>query len=389
MASAKLKWFGRGLDSALNTGRFLISPAVNFLLAYWVIKTSGQWVWGQFVEVLIFTSLSGMFVSFGIKEFVLRQASLQPKLLGGFVKSGIVIRTILLIPITIAGLVFFPINQVSWMFLWVGSLLVSSGLDPITNFNRSYIKAILAELIFALFLFGFLSTQNINQSSLIIAFSVASFLRCTALGFLLRKDLSVGQIKFDFGLLMAGLPFLVTGFSGMLQAKADLYLVSLLLDDDALAVYQVTINFFVYLQALAGFVLLPLAKNLYRSSKHTILKICAQSTLFGISVLLIFLPIIFYVLNSIYGFNLGVGVLILGGLYVLPTFTFSPLVYKLLGTKKESLVLRVTVIGCLINLFFTYGLITKFGIVGAFAGSMLSNWALLVGYLMAFRVSSN
>ncbi|MGB0916429.1 MAG: polysaccharide biosynthesis C-terminal domain-containing protein [Flavobacteriales bacterium] len=385
MASAKVKWFGRGLSAVLNTGRLLISPAINFLLAYWVIKVAGQAAWGQFVDVLIFTSLSGMFLSFGIKEYVLRQASLNPNLLGGFVKSGILTRLLLMVPVAAAAFIFFPINQAGWLMLWLSSLLIGSGLDPITNFNRSYAKAIVAELTFALFLFGFLGTQTINQNTLIVAFSIAAFIRSLVLSVLFRNELNKGQTSFDLRLLAAGLPFLLMGFSGMLQAKTDLYLVSIMLDDDALAAYQVSINFFVYLQALVGFILLPFAKNLYRAPKALIRKICFRSGVSGVLLLTVFLPIGYYILNSIYAFNLGVEVIILGGLYALPTFIFSPLVYKLLGTKQEKAVFRVTVFGLLVNVIFTYGLITQFGITGAFAGSMLSNWALLVGYLVVFR----
>lgn len=369
----------------LNTGRLLISPAINFLLAYWVIKVAGQAAWGQFVDVLIFTSLSGMFLSFGIKEYVLRQASLNPNLLGGFVKSGILTRLLLMVPVAAAAFIFFPINQAGWLMLWLSSLLIGSGLDPITNFNRSYAKAIVAELTFALFLFGFLGTQTINQNTLIVAFSIAAFIRSLVLSVLFRNELNKGQTSFDLRLLAAGLPFLLMGFSGMLQAKTDLYLVSIMLDDDALAAYQVSINFFVYLQALVGFILLPFAKNLYRAPKALIRKICFRSGVSGVLLLTVFLPIGYYILNSIYAFNLGVEVIILGGLYALPTFIFSPLVYKLLGTKQEKAVFRVTVFGLLVNVIFTYGLITQFGITGAFAGSMLSNWALLVGYLVVFR----
>jgi hypothetical protein len=67
MANRNLKWFKRGLDSALSVGKSIIPPAVNFLVAYIVIQLADQKTWGQFVEVLIFTSLCSMFVSFGIK----------------------------------------------------------------------------------------------------------------------------------------------------------------------------------------------------------------------------------------------------------------------------------------------------------------------------------
>jgi O-antigen/teichoic acid export membrane protein len=385
MASAKLKWFGRGLNSALSAGRSLISPAVNFLVAYIVIQLADQKTWGQFVEVLIFTSLCSMFVSFGIKGHILRQVSLQPHLLGDFVKSGILVRLILLIPCALASFIFFPTSQAVWLTLWLLSLLVYSGLDPIVNFSRSYGKAIVAELVFTGVLLGFLMTQDINQAQLVFAFSVAAILRSVVLFFLFRTNIETGIAKFDLKVLAAGFPFLIMGFSGMLQAKTDLYLVSALLTDNDLAIYQVSINVFLYLQALSGLALIPFAKNIYRLPKKTVWKVSVRFTFFGFAILMISLPVIYWALNHLYGFDLGGTVIIIGGLYVLPSFIFSPMVYKLLGKKKEETVLYITLLGVLVNLILTYSLVVEIGIKGGFIGSMISNWAMLIAYVVVFR----
>ncbi|MFT4681524.1 MAG: O-antigen/teichoic acid export membrane protein [Flavobacteriales bacterium] len=391
MTTAKLKWFTRGFDSALSAGRSIIPPTINFVLAYLVIKKSGQPTWGQFVDVLIFMSLSGILVSFGIKEYVLRQASLEPNKLGALVQNGILVRIALLIPCSITAYCLFPTNQALWLIAWLISGLIYAGINPIVNFTRGYGKAIVSELVFGSFILIFLSVQTIDQNKLISSFAIAHILRSIILGFFFRQNLRPVKVNLHMNLLVAGFPFFVMALSGMLQSKTDLYLASAILDNSDLAVYQVSINFFLYLQALGGLILLPFSKNLYRVSKALIFKISIRFALFGIIFLCTTLPIIYGLLNNLYGFDIGWKIIGIGGLYVLPTFVFSPLIYKLLGKNMERVVLYVILFGVLVNGTFTYFLLLKLGFIGAFIGSMISNWAMLFVYLVVFgtKLKSN
>jgi O-antigen/teichoic acid export membrane protein len=388
MTTAKLKWFRRGLYSALSAGRSILPPAINFAVAYLVIQLSGQSSWGQFVEVLIFTSLANMFIAFGIKDYVLRQASLQPGNIGGLVKSGILVRLVLLVPFATIGFIVFPAQQAGWLSVWLVSTLVYSGLDALINFNRSYVKAISGELVFGAFLFVYLTLKTADQTQLVMAFATAAFLRSAVLLIFFRKNLIPGLIKFDLNLLVLGLPFLAIGFSGMLQSKTDLYLVAALLGDEELAVYQVTINFFIYLQALSALVLLPFVKNVYRLPENTIWKISVRFTLLGLVILAASLPAIYWATNYLYNFGLDIRVFLIGGLFVIPSFMYLPMVYKLIGIKKEKSVLATNIFGVLANLIVSYLLIQSMGLIGGFIGSMISQWAMLVGYYSRLNKST-
>jgi O-antigen/teichoic acid export membrane protein len=385
MASTKLKWFSRGTTSALSAGRSMIPPAINFAAAYLVIQLEGQTSWGQFVDVLIFTSLANMFIAFGIKDYVLRQASLEPRQIGSLIKSGTLVRLVVLVPCTIMAFILFPTQEAGWLTLWLMAALICSGIDPLINFNRSYLKAIAGELIFGAFLFGYLMTVTINQLQLVIAFAIATCLRSAVLLASFRKNLIAGSVKLDLRLLASGLPFLAMGFSGMLQSKTDLYLVAALLGNEELAVYQVTINVFIYLQALSALALLPFAKNLYRLPLNAIWKICVRFTLFGMLIIAASVPVIYWTVNHLYNFGLDLKVIIIGGLFVIPTFIYLPIVYKLIGIKKERPVLYINLVGVIVNLIFSYWLILKLGLMGGFIGSMIAQWTILVGYYITLK----
>jgi O-antigen/teichoic acid export membrane protein len=388
MASTKLKWFSRGFDSALSAGRSMIPPAINFAAAYLVIQLSGQSSWGQFVDVLIFTSLANMLIAFGIKDYVLRQASLQPGQIGSLIKSGTLVRLVVLVPSALVAFIFFPMQEAGWLTLWLIATLIYSGIDPLINFNRSYFKAIIAELTFGVFLFAYLTLVTVDQLQLVMAFAISAMLRSAVLLVFFRKTLVTGNIKFDLRLLLFGLPFLAMGLSGMLQSKTDLYLVAALLGDEELAIYQVTINFFIYLQAFSAFLVLPFAKNIYRLPTSVIWRLSLRFLSVGVLILTSSLPIIYLLTNHLYNFELTADFFIIGGFLVLPTFANLPMVYKLIGLKKERSVLYINLLGALINFICSYLMVPKLGIIGALIGSMIAKWTILFGYMLMLKVTT-
>ena len=381
MTGQTTKWFKRGFDSVLSAVRVLLVPLVNFTAAYIVIRQSGQAIWGQFVDALIFMSLASMFLGFGIKDYVLREASLNAGELGGLVKSGILVRSLILIPCILIGALIFPVEYLGWLTCWLLAILIYNGIGPIVNFNRSYKRAIVAEVTFGGLLIACLLQATPDFMGLTMAFALAAIVRSAILLVLFRKPLQSGLAKFKWRLLSLGLPFLAMGFSGMLQSKTDLYLVAVLLGDEELAVYQVTINVFVYLQALSGLVLLPFAKNLIRLPEKVILKSSLKFALFGLLVLLLALPPIHWALNELYAFGLGAEIMFVGGLLVLPTFVYLPMVYLLIGKKREKFVLYINILGVISNLTVSYFLIIKLGIIGGLLGSMIVQWVMLACYL--------
>lgn len=364
----------------------LIAPLVNFTIAYIVIQQSGQAVWGQFVETLIFISLATMIIAFGIKDHVLREASLYPGQLGALVKSGLLVRSLLVIPGILIGAIVFPLEYLGWFACWLMAMLIYSGINPIVNFNRGYKEAIVAELLFAGFLISYFLIVSPDLIGLIIAFSMAAVLRSSLLLILFRRPLATGKATFNWKLLALGLPFLAMGFTGMLQSKTDLYLVAAILGDMDLAVYQVTINFFVYLQALSGLILLPFAKNLIRVPERVVWKVSFRFALMAVLLLTITLPIIYWVLNHLYGFELGIEVILIGGLFVLPSFIYAPIVYKLIGNKRESVVLYINLLGVLTNFVFSYLFLLRLGIIGALIGTMISQGSLLILYILVLKI---
>lgn len=365
--------------------RAFVPPAINFMLAYLVIQLNGKSGWGEFVDVLIYTSVSNMFISFGIKDYVLRQASLEPNKIGSLVKDGIAIRLLLVLPFVGGAVHIFSASAALWIGLWLTASLIHAAIDPIINFNRSYLKGILSEVVFGTFLFSYLAFATVDLHQLIVGFSLAAVFRTVFLLFHFRENIGSKRPKFNPKLLLAALPFLLMGLAGMLQSKTDLYLVSWLLQKDQLAIYQVTANLFIYVQALSAFLVLPFSKNLYRFPARLIAKLSARFSILGLLIIALALPAIYAVTEHVYHFNLSVNLFAAGALYVLPTFMVVPVVYKLTGLKKERSVLAINLVGAAINLICSYFLILKFGIIGGLVGSAIAKWIAIPAYFLQLK----
>ena len=172
MDVAKLKWKNRAKDSALSTIKALLPPLVNLVAAYIVIQANGQESWGAFVEVLIFVSLTSMLLSFGVKDYVLREASLKPQHLYALTKSALATRLLLLIVGIGAAFLFFNYDTAFWLAIWLTAQWIYTGIDPLINFEKKYWIGTLAEIIGGFGLVGYLFFNSAETPNLIVAFAV-------------------------------------------------------------------------------------------------------------------------------------------------------------------------------------------------------------------------
>lgn len=385
MDAAKLKWTNRAKDSVLSAFRSLLPPMVNLIAAYLVIQSNGQAAWGAFVEVLIFISITGMFLSFGLKDYVLREASIKPQSLYSLAKSAIATRLFLLLIGILAAFTLFSWQNAIWLTLWLTAQWIYTGMDPLVNFEKKFFVATIAEILAGVGLIAFLLVSNTDSTQLVGVFSIAAIVKSIVLLGYFSTKLKAEKASINLNLLVASIPFMLLGASGMLQSKTDLYLVAALLEDSELGKYQVTVNFFIYLQALAALALLPFAKNLYRLPIKTIYTVSFKLGLLGLLACFMAMPILYWVLNSIYGFNFSFWIMIIGGLYVLPSWFFIPIVYKIIGNRKENTVIFCNVLGITVNLVITFLLIKRLGILGAFAGSAIAQWFMFMLYSIVLK----
>lgn len=369
---------------AVNILRNLTLPAANILVSLLVIAFTDKAFWGGFVEYLIFVGLAAHFVNWGNKEFLLRKFSQAPSTISSSWQSSFVSRSLLAaLPIALF-FVIYSAGTATWLSIWLLGMIGWQSFDVVVAYSRRYWPAIIAEVLHAFFLIGAIAYFNTELSVLHIIqfFAFGALFKAVFLAIWLGNEVGKESFfKFDASYYGAAFFFFMIGMSGLLQSKTDLYVVNFMLTRTEIGEYQVIINLFIWMQALAGFVLMPFARNLYRAPDATSHKIALKLSALGLGILALGIPCVFILLSYGYNFDLTWDYYLYGALFVFPSFCYLPYILVLYKHEQESRVLLINIIGAVVNLAFTYWLLHEFKGKGALMGSAIAQWVLLGIYL--------
>jgi O-antigen/teichoic acid export membrane protein len=187
------------------------------------------------------------------------------------------------------------------------------------------------------------------------------------------------------GFLRGAWPFFLLGLSGMVQSRVDLYVVNAFLQRGEVATYQVLTTMLIYVQTVSYVILSPFVKNLYRVPHATILKLSGRLFAVGALLLAPALLAVYGVLTGLYHFSLPPLALVAGGLLVLPSFCYLPIVYALYREQRQSEVLQTNIIGIGASLLLSVLLLPQFGMLGALTAGALAQWIMLAAYVLRSR----
>ncbi|NIP28826.1 MAG: hypothetical protein GWO38_34725, partial [Phycisphaerae bacterium] len=140
---------------------------------------------------------------------------------------------------------------------------------------------------------------------------------------------------------------------------------------------------------VSAFILIPFVKSIYRLGYRSIQKMSIR--LFGLGLLMLApaLWLIHLMLTYIYQFTLSPYFLLVGGLFVLPIYFYLPIIYALYKTDRETVVLKINIIGTALNFGLNLLLLPRVGMIGAVIASAISQWAMLVVYLVQNKEEAN
>jgi O-antigen/teichoic acid export membrane protein len=373
---------------ATNVARNLMMPAVNILLSWLVIMIAGSVFWGSFVEYLIAVGLSATLLGWGNKEYLLRAFSETPAAISGMWQQSILTRSILAIGPIALFFVLYDAETALWLAIWLLGMFVWQSFDVVIVYTRRFTVSIIADVLSFCLIAGaiYLYQEQMSVTLLLAFFALATWLKSFILMIWLGGEVfKYYDPKWNGAYFGAAFFFFLIGLSGMLQSKTDLYLVNFTLSNEATGRYQVIINLFIYMQAVAGFVLMPFARNLYRSKAATTERIAMRMLGLGVLMLIVALPATFLLLHYGYHFDLSWDYFAYGALFVVPVFWYLPYIILLYKHKKERQVMLINFAGAIVNLGFTWWLVQHFDAKGALMGSAIAQWFLLGIYLVYRR----
>jgi O-antigen/teichoic acid export membrane protein len=377
----------RGLAVLMNALNSLAVPLVGPLFAFLVIRFASLDLWGEFVRALIVAQLAAHVAGWGNKDYLLREFSRFPGRLAATWQKNLLTRLALLaaFPVLLMVLGYSP-ARAGWLALCGLGLLLDQAYDVVVLYRRAFVFALVVEaagvalLALPIMWLG----PALNGDALLAIFALSNLAKAGALAVRFRALATPGWAgSFDLGQLRAALPFFLLGFSGLLQSRADLYTVSVLLSERAIGQYQVFSNLMLYGQAVAGFILMPFVKSLYRLSSQATHRLAARLALAGVAVLALFLPAAHLTLTWLYGLDLPPAMLLFGGLSIWPIFFYLPIIYALFKAEQPALVIGVNALGIGVSVLVNLALLPRLGQVGAAAGAAAAQWAMGLAYLVA------
>jgi O-antigen/teichoic acid export membrane protein len=382
------KWQKRAwaiTTSALNN---LLLPLLGPVVSLLVIRLASAQVWGEFVGVLLVVSLGAHVVGWGNKEYLLREFSRQPARMAEAWQSGLWTRGLLALALSLGLMVWAGWTpRAGWLGLWALALWLEQSYDVLVTYHRAFGFALLVDAggLALTALSVFFARRALTADGLITLYAGVASLQALAFVFRFRAHVrpapAMSFPAFRFSFLRAALPFFLLGLSGLLQSRADLYVVNALLPRTDVARYQVFVNFLLYLQAIANVVLLPFVKSLYRLGPDSLPKLSLRLSLFGLAILAPGLFALYVLLSTYYRFHFSLATWVAGGLLVFPIYVYLPRLYALYKANRPARVLLFNLLGGGISLLLSLWLVPGLGLTGAVLAAAAAQWFALLAYL--------
>jgi O-antigen/teichoic acid export membrane protein len=375
------KWQRRAGLVGVNSLHSLLTMALTPLVSLLVIRQTSAAVWGMFVTVLIAAQLGAHLVAWGNDAYLLRAFSRNPAELADAWQSSLRTRSALFVGLALLAGLFYR-EMAVWLILLGAGLALQQSCAVLVTYRRDFFFAAgvelagLAGLVTAVLHIG----EALTPDYLLRLFALIALAKAAALLLRYWGVVKEGNGRFQPRYFLLALPFFLLGLGGMLNSRIDLYIIAFYFPAEEVGVYQVFSTFLLYIQALAGFVLLPFVKTIYRLPYTAIRQIARALFGLGIFIVPISMLVLSFLLSRLYGILLPPAFYWLGGLAALPLFYFSPLMYALYKAEKQTTILWVNLLGIGAALILNLILLPRLGLIGAIVSMALIKWLVLLIY---------
>ncbi|MBC8159971.1 MAG: hypothetical protein H7Z42_02025 [Roseiflexaceae bacterium] len=381
ITSAKLR--RRGTQIVTSAANALLLPLLNPIVSLLVVRLATPALWGEFVAAAIIAQLGAHIVGWGNKEYLLREFSLHPAQIARAWQSSLLTRLLLFVAfcVVLLALGVAPLRTLL-LALWCAGMVLDQSFDALVQFRRAFVFALIVDICALVAMAGGVGWlgRGLTLDLLLAMFALASLASAAALALRFRAvAFAPRHAALDFGYLRAALPFFLLGLSGMLQSRADLYVVNAFMPRAEVAQYQVLTNLLIYVQTAAYLVLAPFAKSIYRLPNVTVTRIALRLFTLGLALLAPALGAVVVTLK-LYGFTVAPTLLLIGGLFVMPAFFYLPIIYGLYRAGRQNEVLAVNLVGIGVSVGVSVLLLPYLGSLGALIGSATAQWVMLAMY---------
>lgn len=325
----------RFLIILFNVFKGFSAPVYNFLIAIIAIKQIGKLEWGNFVQILLWVSLITFLANFGNKEYLLRRYSREPGKINEHFFTHLFTRFPLILSVCL--LAFLLPLEIAWLACLLGLMIfIFQSFDSIITHYQLFHHQLAAETIgFILISAGLFFSHEASALSVLVLYIIAIALKIGCLLPFLQLDLRRIKWKMNFEVLKDSVPFFLIGLSGWLSSKVDLYVASICFVPEKLAEYQVLITAFLMIQSIAGLIVTPFTKHIYRLRIEKIQTIKYKVAMMSFFIVIPATLFIWAILENVIRMNLSVQHYIVCGLLSMPVYFFIIDILEFYKRKRE------------------------------------------------------
>ena len=382
----------------------LVTKFLGFLLVIYIARVLGEVEFGKYSFALAFTLLFAFFSDFGLSQLTIHEVANRKEDAQKYLGTVSAIKVILSV-LTIA-LVVVAINLLEYPYEIVIAVYIAGAYAVANSFNtflcsfyrafeqmeyelitRVMEKAIIFSLaiIFLLLGYGFIAV--------ISAFLIGSLIRLVVSLLFVTTKFIRPQLNFDRSFLrtlcIQALPFGLTTLFVVIYFKIDTVMLSMMVGDSAVGLYNASYNIIEALIALVagsfGGVIFPILSKNFTKSPERIRKLYLQSfqivLIVGILIFIFVQIFNFYIIELLYGPAYQISALVLQiQIIAFLIICVSTVTSTLLNSASMQRIVAIgTCFGALLNVGLNYILIPQYSLFGA-------AWATVLTELFGFSV---
>lgn len=366
-----------------NALQNVLPPIFGVVISSLIIRLGSPYLWGEFVALLNVVYFGTHVAAWGNRDYLLREFSLHPDHIARNWQTSLNTRLLLFAALCIV-LALFPAEQALLMAAWGLSVVLAQSFDVLVVYRKDFAFALRVEIAAALMIATgvIVSGDRLTLNAVVVLYTAAHLGKLIIYGQRYRSVWYTFQLRVEPAYLRLALPFFLLGFSGLLASRIDLYTVTVFRPEVEVARYQVFINLMLLAQSSSNFILRPFLKGIYRLGEDTMRRIATRMFLVGATLIVPAMIAAYGLLRLVYDLRYGLDFMLLGGLFVLPVFGYTALVYRLFRMDRQHTVLYASLIAAAANLLLNLVLLPRMGIAGALLASALVQWGLLAFYLV-------
>lgn len=335
-------------------------------------------LWGKVVDVWFFASLAGIILSWGSNQYLQKRFSSFPnKIYDSFVESFYSRMPLLLI--FLIFLAFYPSDPIiciSYILLFMGKY-INQSFETLYIYERNDWKPILANIIGLAIGVTYYFWRLPDMSSIYLMFAIGlSEISKSAVHLLLNFKVFVkGKVeRINLEMYLITYNFFIYSFSIILILTIDRFFIYTKFEEADKALYQIFMNFMVFVISLPNFITQFYHNRDRRSKIKVDNSLRMKVLLLGLLVNTAAIYVSYLVCIHIFMLPLTPAFLAAGLLFAFPSTLYTPLVIYFYNKNNHGLLSRCAA-GAAITMLTACGFFIKsFGLIGGIYCCILGQW---------------